>query len=263
MGISNRARIESANENQAMKLASISKRAFDSDIDVGLNELGGPPGYDTPKAQVWFMKIMDYYTIFLDENIVGGLIVSSKGRKHRVLERIFVDPQHHRKGIGTRVFELLIERYPEVRLWTLGTPEWNVRTKHFYEKLGFIQIGWEPEPPNERGRWYQRVMDPSEPYKMITIAELEDGMKDVTVEGEIQKISASRNVKSHSTGKPLTVANADLRDDTETILLVLWNEQISQVKVGDKVRIEFGYVNSYRGINQLNVGRIGRLIILI
>jgi replication factor A1 len=45
--------------------------------------------------------------------------------------------------------------------------------------------------------------------------------------------------------------------------LVLWNEQIKKVKVGDRIRIENGYVSSYRGITQLNVGRGGRLIHLL
>jgi replication factor A1 len=59
------------------------------------------------------------------------------------------------------------------------------------------------------------------------------------------------------------VANAGFGDDSGRIVLVLWNEQIKKVKVGDRVRIENGYVSSYRGIKQLNVGRGGRLIHLI
>ena len=36
-----------------------------------------------------------------------------------------------------------------------------------------------------------------------------------------------------------------------------------EVKVGDRLRIENGYVSSYMGVTQLNVGRSGRLIDLI
>ena len=98
---------------------------------------------------------------------------------------------------------------------------------------------------------------------MINIGELQYGLKDVTVEGVILSISSPRDVKSRSTGKSLSVANAQLGDPTGKILLVLWNEQISQVKVDDKIRVEFGYVSSYQGVVQLNIGWIGHLITLI
>jgi hypothetical protein len=33
--------------------------------------------------------------------------------------------------------------FPEARRWTLGTPLWNLRTQHFYEKVGYVKIGME------------------------------------------------------------------------------------------------------------------------
>ena len=62
-------------------------------------------------------------------------------------------------------------------------------------------------------------------------------MKDIVVEGTILSISKPRKVKSRTTGKPLTVANAELGDTSGKVVLVLWNERITQVKIGDKVRI--------------------------
>ncbi len=254
-------RLERAEEGDAEELASISRRAYDSDTKVGGSGPGGPPGYDSPSSQRRFMGFMDYYKIILNNNIVGGIF--SRGKKHRVLEGIFVDPPHHNKGIASRAMELLWEMYPDAQLWTLGTPEWNVRTRHFYEKLGFVQVGWEKGESNWRGIWYQKVMDSSTPYEMMKVGQLKDGLKNVTVEGVILTISSPRKVRSRSTGKMLSITNAELGDDTGKIVLVLWNEQISQVEVDDRVRIEFGYVNSYSGVNQLNIGWTGRLITLI
>ena len=126
-------------------------------------------------------------------------------------------------------------------------------------------MGWENVKADSqwRGIWYQKEMDPSFSYKMINIGELQDGSKDVTVEGVILSISSPRHVKSRSTGKPLSVANAELGDPTGKIRLVLWNEQISQVKVDNTIRVEFGYISSYQGVIQLNIGWIGHLITLI
>ena len=84
-------------------------------------------------------------------------------------------------------------------------------------------------------------------------------MTQVVVEGQIKNLNPSRKVKSKKDGKELTVANAILRDKSGEITLVLWNTQISQVKVGEKVRIEFGRVSSYHDNLQLNIG-YGRII---
>ena len=262
MNVDDVVRIEPAKKEDAAILSEICKKAFDTDIEVGAPGQGGPPGYDSPEAQVRFMGFFDYYKILLDDRIVGGIVVGSAGKGHKVLERIFVDPEFHRKGIGTKASELLWEVYPGIKLWTLGTPEWNVRTKNFYEKLGFSQIGWDLADPTWRGRWYQMVTDLSNPYEMLGIGELQDGMKNVTVEGEILEKSEPRPVRSRK-GTPLTVSNARMGDKTGRIILVLWNEQTGWVDVRERVRVENGYVSSYRGINQLNVGRIGRLIILM
>lgn len=258
-----RVSVVKASEEDAERLTEICERAFNTDVDVGAPIEGGPPGYDSSDFQIWAMRVMEYYKVILDETIVGGVIVGSMIGEHKVLERIFVDPDYFRKGIGTRAMELIFERYPDAKLWTLGTPEWNVRNKQFYEKLGFVQVGWDLAEPRWRGIWYERVMDPSDKYEMVKIGSLRDGMRNIDVEGDILEKSMARVVRSRTTGRDLSVANASITDDTGSIVLVLWNEQIKQVKVGDRVRIENGYVNSFRGVTQLNVGRTGRLIHLI
>ncbi len=218
---------------------------------------------DAAKAEGCRFMVQGTIKADIDET-TGGIYVASKTPGHKVLERIFVDPDHHRQGIGTRAMELAMEAYPEALLWTLGTPEWNARTTAFYENLGFVQIGWDLSIPEWRGRWYEKTVDPSQPYEMTPIGDLKDGMKDTDVEGEILEKGIARQVRSkRRRWQTLAVANTGFGDDSGRIVLVLWNEQIKQVKVGDRLRIENGYVSSYQDIKQLNVGRAGRLIHLI
>jgi GNAT superfamily N-acetyltransferase len=251
-------------EEDAEIFAEISKRAFDTDVDVGAPGPGGPPGYDSPEFHIRIREFLDCYKILLDGATVGGVFVGKVNEEHLVLERIFVDPDLHKRGIATRATELVWEILPEARLWTLGTPEWNVRTKRFYEKLGFTQVGWDLGEPEWRGRWYEKTMDPSRPYEMAKIEDLSDGMRGVDVEGEVLEKGMARSVRSRRRRwETLTVANAAIGDASGRVVLVLWNEQIRQVKEGGRVRVENGYISSYRGITQLNVGRAGRLIILI
>jgi replication factor A1 len=60
-------------------------------------------------------------------------------------------------------------------------------------------------------------------------------------------------------GKKGRVCNATAKDETGTIKLTLWNEQIDEIDVGDKVHITNGYVGEYQGELQLSTGKFGQL----
>ena len=60
-------------------------------------------------------------------------------------------------------------------------------------------------------------------------------------------------------GKSGRVASAKARDETGEVILTLWNEQIDQVSVGDKVKIQNGYVGEWQGEKQLTSGRNGTI----
>jgi len=83
-------------------------------------------------------------------------------------------------------------------------------------------------------------------------------MRSVNVQGRVNSISPVRNVVTRS-GQPSRVATAELADESGSVKLTLWNENIEAVAVGDSVQIENGYVTSFRGELQLNVGRYGRI----
>jgi len=60
-------------------------------------------------------------------------------------------------------------------------------------------------------------------------------------------------------GKSGRVATAIAKDETGDVKLTLWNDQIDQVKAGDKVHISNGYVNEWQGEKQLTTGKMGKL----
>ena len=103
--------------------------------------MGGPPGYNSSAWQSKMMRFGDYYTIEMERQIVGGLIILRKGTREYEVGRIFVDPDFQNQGIGTEAFEFLWKQYPLAKRWNLGTPAWNRRTRHFYKKVGFVEIG--------------------------------------------------------------------------------------------------------------------------
>jgi replication factor A1 len=94
----------------------------------------------------------------------------------------------------------------------------------------------------------------------MKISELKPGMKKVDVTAKVLSIAEPREVTTRA-GEQSRVAEAMVTDDSGTVKLTLWNEQIDQVKADNTVTIENGYVTSFRGETQLNVGRYGKLTV--
>jgi replication factor A1 len=91
----------------------------------------------------------------------------------------------------------------------------------------------------------------------MKISELKPGMRRVDVKGKIVDIETPREVNTKF--GPGKVASATLQDESGAIKVTLWNENIGKINVNDDVEIQNGYVESFRGELQLNVGRYGKL----
>jgi len=86
-------------------------------------------------------------------------------------------------------------------------------------------------------------------------------MKRVSVEATVVEKGTPRQVMSKYGTETYSVADAVVSDESGKIKLTLWNEQIAQVNVNDKIRIENGYVTSFKGEVQLNVGKFGKMTV--
>jgi replication factor A1 len=95
----------------------------------------------------------------------------------------------------------------------------------------------------------------------LKIKDLRDKMRNISIEAKVTEKSDAREVMSRFKDETYKVATAIVADETGTIKLTLWNDQINQVNVDDTVKVENGYVSSFRGEIQLNIGRSGRLTV--
>jgi replication factor A1 len=95
----------------------------------------------------------------------------------------------------------------------------------------------------------------------LKIKELRDGMKRVILEAKVTEKSDPREVVSRFKDETYRVATAMIADETGTIKLTLWNDQINQVNVNDTIKVQNGYVTSFKGEIQLNIGRYGTLTV--
>lgn len=95
----------------------------------------------------------------------------------------------------------------------------------------------------------------------MKINELRDGMKKVNVHGKVMEKSDTREVVSRFKDETYKVATATIADETGTVKLTLWNDQIDKVDVNNVVKVENGYITSFRGEIQLNTGKYGSLTV--
>jgi replication factor A1 len=113
-----------------------------------------------------------------------------------------------------------------------------------------------------RGEFYSSVgrVCLRDVYK-VKISDIKEGDSEINIEGEVTEKSYAREVRSRY-GRVLMVADATLKDETGRITLTLWNEQVKQVMVGDRVKIENGYAKSFRNVLQLSTGKYGKLTVI-
>jgi len=97
--------------------------------------------------------------------------------------------------------------------------------------------------------------------RFLQIRDLRAGMKEVNLKAKVLEIARPTLVFTRF-GNYASVANALIADETGTIKLCLWNEQINSISIGDTVQIENARVSMFRGERQLRIGKNGKLIIL-
>ncbi|MDO8553593.1 MAG: OB-fold nucleic acid binding domain-containing protein [Candidatus Micrarchaeota archaeon] len=94
----------------------------------------------------------------------------------------------------------------------------------------------------------------------MKISELKAKMGGVNIEAAVDDVEEPKTMNKY--GRELRLANATISDDSGSIQLSLWNDQIDQVKKGGKIKIENGYVNEWQGKIQLTLGKFGKMEVL-
>ena len=90
----------------------------------------------------------------------------------------------------------------------------------------------------------------------MKIGELKSGMRNVSVTGKVDSVGEPRTVNLKAGGTN-TVADARISDETGSIKLSLWGDDINKIQPGDTVSIENGYINTFKGEDSINIGKFG------
>ncbi|HLE54868.1 MAG TPA: hypothetical protein VI999_06495, partial [Thermoplasmata archaeon] len=90
------------------------------------------------------------------------------------------------------------------------------------------------------------------------VKDLTPESKQVNVLAKVVGLSEEREITSRF-GEARKLVEATVGDETGTVLLTLWNDQIGQVAKDQVVLVDNGYVSLVRGHIRLNVGKYGSL----
>ncbi len=93
---------------------------------------------------------------------------------------------------------------------------------------------------------------------LTKVRDLTPNSKQVNVLAKVLSVGEPKEVMGKF-GDPRKVCEAVVGDDSATITLSLWNEQIGSIQKDEVVLIDNGYVSLVRGHMRLNVGRYGNL----
>lgn len=91
----------------------------------------------------------------------------------------------------------------------------------------------------------------------MPIADLQVRQGNVNLVAEVVEKGEIRTFEKF--GKSGKVCNAKIKDDTGTVTLTLWNDDVDKINVGDKIKLTNGWVGEWQGEKQLSAGKFGKL----
>ena len=134
-------KLEHAELKHIERIVAISKRAFETDTEVGGAIGDCPPEYDSVAWHEQMRNEGHLLQAVVDGEIVGGAILFvDKDGETLYIGRIFIDPVYHRKRYGLSLMKMVESYYFGIKKIKLDTPLWNVRTNAFYRKLGYCEV---------------------------------------------------------------------------------------------------------------------------
>jgi GNAT superfamily N-acetyltransferase len=80
------------------------------------------------------------YKILADDMLIGASVVWQFEDDHNVLGLLFVEPAYQNHGIGQQAWQFLASSFPATKRWTVRTPAWSCKNRHFYEQCCGFQL---------------------------------------------------------------------------------------------------------------------------
>jgi len=84
-------------------------------------------------------------------------------------------------------------------------------------------------------------------------------MGNINMKVKVSNISKSKQIITGA-GVDHEIVELEVQDETGSITVVLWDDKIIPIKVGDTLQIKSGFVTSFKGVWRINVGKYGNAV---
>ena len=129
-------RLSAAGREDLSAINRIQKLAFKESFE----KYGFCPAFESEDEHLAsYLEWARIYKILAGEELVGSIFIYKADENHYEIDSISVIPEYQNFGIGSIAITLVESRHPDARLWTLATPDSDLRNRHFYEKLGYVE----------------------------------------------------------------------------------------------------------------------------
>jgi len=91
---------------------------------------------------------------------------------------------------------------------------------------------------------------------VLNVRDLKPGMDHVNMKVKVSNVAESRQITTGA-GVEHEIVELEVQDETGSITLVLWDDKIIPVKVGDALEINNGFITSFKGVWRINIGKYG------
>ena len=99
--------------------------------------------------------------------------------------------------------------------------------------------------------------DTGESVEALKVEKLTPDLRRVNIRVKVVKKGEPRETISRRDGSLHRVSDVLVGDETGSLYLSLWDDNIGKVGDGDVIEIKNGYVSLFRGSMRLNIGRYG------
>jgi len=192
---------------------------------------------------------------------LAGIAVRNKVDSNELFNRI-IEAWNHK---GSECGQLTIKcrkrmRNSAIFLFTRGNKRERKVVAQFPISIAVLQ------GENQLGNYTEAILARTSSTKNLVgatskIGDLKVGMKKVRLKAEVLEIPKSKVVYTRY-GTEACVSNTLIRDETGSVKMSLWNDQISTIHKGDIVDVTNGRVAWFSGEKQLRLGRRGSLNVI-
>jgi len=94
----------------------------------------------------------------------------------------------------------------------------------------------------------------------MKIKEIQPNQGNIEVTAQVAQKEAPRTFEKF--GKQGKVCNVIIKDESGTIKLTLWNDDIDKINQGDTIKLTNGWCSEYKSEKQLSTGKFGKIEVL-